>query len=247
MPRVVIAGGGIGGLALALRVARRGGTAVVLERDTGRVLAMASSPDFDSNAFQPQNPNQGAALSNLIPGSLLNRAAQGQYPLGSVFKLITMAAGMESGLFVPERTLDCQYHWTRLPDRIRDDWTYQHCQDRLARSQECNTSDSTPSGALTLPEGLMRSCNPFFWEIGLTLWENNRQNDIANMARAFGLGQATGIGQVTEATGQILDPTSVVDVVNQAIGQGDVQVTPLQVARFVAASASSAVWRSGLK
>jgi penicillin-binding protein 2 len=211
------------------------GAAVVLERDTGRVLAMASSPDFDSNAFQPTNPNQSAALTNLIPGSLLNRAAQGQYPLGSVFKLITMAAGMESGLFVPESTLDCQYDWTKLSDTIRHDWTWQHCQDRLARGQECNTPDSVPSGQLTLPEGLMRSCNPFFWEIGLTLFQNNRANDIANMARAFGLGSATGIEQIPEESGRIVDPPTDIDVVNQAIGQGEVQVTPLQVARFIAA------------
>jgi penicillin-binding protein 2 len=211
------------------------GAAVVLERDTGRVLAMASSPDFDSNAFQPTNPNQGAALANLIPGSLLNRASQGQYPLGSVFKVITMAAGMESGLFEPASTLDCRYEWTGLGDRIRYDWTYQHCQDRLARGQECNTSDSVPSGQLTLPEGLIRSCNPFFWQIGLTLHQNNRSNDIANMARAFGLGSATGIEQIAEESGRIVDPPTDIDVVNQAIGQGEVQVTPLQVARFMAA------------
>jgi penicillin-binding protein 2 len=214
------------------------GAAVVLERDTGRVLAMASSPDFDSNAFQPTNPNQAAQINEIfsrLDQPLVNRAAQGQYPLGSVFKLITMAAGMESGLFVPESTLDCQYHWTRLSDRVRDDWTYQHCQDRLARGLECDTSDSQPSGVLTLPEGLMRSCNPFFWEIGLTLWENNRPNDMANMARAFGLGSATGIEQIEEESGRIVDPASEIDVVNQAIGQGEVQVTPLQVARFIAA------------
>jgi penicillin-binding protein 2 len=211
------------------------GAAVVLERDTGRVLAMASSPDFDSNAFQPTNPNQGAALANLIPGSLLNRATQGQYPLGSVFKLITMSAGMESGLFEPASTWDCQYEWTELTDTIRHDWTWQHCQDRLGRGQECNTPDSVPSGVLTLPEGLMRSCNPFFWHIGFTLFQNNRANDIANMARAFGLGSATGIEQIPEESGRIVDPPSAIDMVNQAIGQGEVQVTPLQVARFVAA------------
>jgi penicillin-binding protein 2 len=196
---------------------------------------MASSPDFDSNAFQPTNPNQSGQLANLVPGSLVNRAAQGQYPLGSVFKIITMAAGMESGLFEPASTLDCQYSWTRLGDRIRYDWTYQHCEDRRARGQECNTPDSTPSGLLTLPEGLMRSCNPFFWEIGWTLYQNNRANDIANMARAFGLGSATGIEQIPEESGRIVDPPTDIDVVNQAIGQGEVQVTPLQVARFIAA------------
>jgi cell division protein FtsI/penicillin-binding protein 2 len=210
------------------------GAVVVLERDTGRVLAMASSPGFDSNVFSSNNPNGGRS-ADLVPGSLLNRAAQGQYPLGSVFKIITMAAGMESGLFQRESTLDCQYDWTRLTDTVRHDWTWDHCQDRLQVGNECNTPDSTPSGVLTLPQGLMRSCNPFFWEIGYVLDQNNRKNDIANMARAFGLGSPTGIEQITEASGQILDPPTVIDVVNQTIGQGDVQVTPLQVARFVAA------------
>jgi len=215
------------------------GAAVVIEVSTGRVLAMASSPDFDSNAFQPNNPNGQAQIANIFQGQedqpLLNRAAQGQYPLGSVFKIITMTAGMESGLFTPETVYDCQYEWTKLPDIVRHDWTWQHCQDRLAAGKECNTSDSQPSGPLTLPQGLMRSCNPYFWQIGYTLYQNDRSNDIANMARAFGLGQKTGIEQIEEEAGQINNPPTDIDVVNQAIGQGDVQVTPLQVAMFIAA------------
>ncbi|MGE5461786.1 MAG: penicillin-binding transpeptidase domain-containing protein [Syntrophothermus sp.] len=211
------------------------GAVVVLERDTGRVLAMASSPGYDANMFSADNPNGANQMAQIIPGSLLNRAAQGQYPLGSVFKIITMAAGMESGLYVPETTFDCQYDWTKLSDQVRHDWTWEHCQTRLSEGKECNTSDSTPSGVLTLPEGLMRSCNPFFWDIGYTLDQNNRAADIAKMARAFGLGQKTGIDQIPEEAGNIEDPTDPIQVVNQAIGQGTVQVTPLQVARFIAA------------
>lgn len=217
------------------------GAVVILEVDTGRVLAMASAPDFDPNLFEPDNPNN-LALNNLVNDGnqpLLNRATQGQYPLGSVFKIITMSAALESGLYLKDTPYDCQYEFTELPDKVRYDWTYEHCQDRLTAGLFCNTSDSTPSGLLTLQEGLMRSCNPYFWHIGNDLFTNwERGTDIAKMARGFGLGAPTGIEQVTEATGQILDPTNAVDVVNQAIGQGDVQVTPLQVATFVAAIAN---------
>lgn len=216
-----------------------GAAVVVLERDSGRVLAMASTPGFDPNLFDTNNRNSLEGLANLLNSPnepLLSRTTQGQYPLGSVFKIITFAAALESGLYEKSTPYDCQYEFTELPDRVRYDWTYQHCQDRIAAGLECNTSDSTPSGLLTLQEGLMRSCNPYFWHIGNDLYSNwDRGSDIANMARAFGLGTPTGIEQVAEASGQISDPAGAVEAVNQAIGQGDVLVTPLQVARFIAA------------
>lgn len=218
------------------------GAIVVMEVDTGRILAMASSPDFDPNLFEPENPNNALGLGELLNSPndpLLNRATQGQYPLGSVFKIITFSAALESGLYLKDTLYDCQYEFTELPDKIRYDWTYQHCQDRIAAGQFCNTSDSTPSGLLTLQEGLMRSCNPYFWHIGNDLFTNwDRGNDIANMAHAFGLGSKTGIEQIAEETGQIDNPATNIDAVNQAIGQGTVQVTPLQVARFMAAIAN---------
>jgi penicillin-binding protein 2 len=216
------------------------GAIVVMEVDTGRVVAMASGPDFDPNLFEPTNPNK-SALTNLLNNTnqpLYNRATQGQYPLGSAFKTITMAAALESGLYLKDTPFDCQYEFTGLADRTLYDWTYDHCQKALAAGEFCNTSSTKPSGLLTLQEGLMRSCNPYFWTIGLDLFNYDRQTDIAKMARAFGLGSKTGIEQVEEASGQIIDPVSDVDAVNQAIGQGDMLVTPLQVARFMAAIAN---------
>ena len=208
---------------------------MVIERDTGRVLAMASSPGYDPNLFDPDNYNN-ILLPDVLSDPnqpLLNRATQGEYPLGSVFKIITMAAGLESGVFTPESELDCQYDWTELTDIPRHDWTWQHCEDEKLEDPEgkCTTK---PSGLLTLPEGLMRSCNPWFWHIGLGLYDAGLTADIANMARAFGLGSRTGI-EIPESAGTIHDPGEQIAAVNQAIGQGDVLVTPLQVARFIAA------------
>jgi penicillin-binding protein 2 len=215
------------------------GAIVVMEVDTGRIIAMASAPDFDPNVFDLNNPNAGGSdLDTNQP--LFNRASQGQYPLGSVFKVITMSAALESGAWLKDTTYDCQYDFTKLPPPlVLHDWTWQHCQDALAAGEACDTSSTRPSGVLTLQEGLMRSCNPYFWNIGWDLYTNlNRGTDIANMARLFGLGSKTGIGEIEESSGQILDPTSDIEAVNQAIGQGDVQVTPLQVARFMAAIAN---------
>jgi penicillin-binding protein 2 len=218
------------------------GAAVVLERDTGRVLAMASSPEYDQNLWDPNNFNSsyllGEQVGDQVNQPLLNRAAQGQYPLGSAFKPITMAAALESGLYLPQTTYDCQYDFTELQQSggpVLHDWTWEHCQLRLQRGDQCDTSDSRPSGLLTLQEGLMRSCNPYFWHIGLDLFNNDRAGDIGTMARAFGLGAPTGIDAIDEAAGNVAVPAQPIDATNQAIGQGDLLVTPLQVARFVAA------------
>ncbi len=216
------------------------GAVVVMEVDTGRIVAMASAPDFDPNLFEPANTNSSALTQLLNNGNqpLLNRATQGQFPLGSAFKPITTFAALESGLYLKDTTYDCQYDFTELGDRTLHDWTWQHCQDAIAAGDFCDNSSTTPSGLLTLQEGLMRSCNPYFWHIGLDLFNYDRKTDIAKMARAFGLGSPTGIEQVEESSGQITDPATDVDAVNQAIGQGDMLVTPLQVARFMAAIAN---------
>jgi len=205
------------------------GAIVVLELDTGRVLAMASNPSFDPNAFNPANYNSSQQLQELYNNQqspLLNRATQGMYPLGSVFKIITLATALESGVFVPEDTYYCDYHFTELQGRELHDWTWDHFQE---------DDETPPSGLLTLPEGLMRSCNPWFWHIGLDLYRRGMTDAISEMAKGFGLGTPVEITALEEEVGNIPTPQSEIDATNLAIGQGDTQVTPLQVAQFVAA------------
>ena len=210
------------------------GAIVVVEVKTGRVLAMASSPGFDPNWYDLNNVNR--VYTNEQP--TFNRAAQGTYPLGSVFKIITMAAALESGVFTPESTWDCQYNYLELLPSggpTLYDWTWERCNTQKQNTGQDSCPSWPPSGLLTLPQGLMRSCDPWFYHIGYTLYADNKGTLISDMARSFGLGNATGIDQVAESKGNIPDPTDGTNATSIAIGQGDVQVSALQVATFIAA------------
>lgn len=211
------------------------GSIVVMEVETGRVLAMVSSPSYDPNLFDANNANSSDGLADLLNDTespLLDRSANGQYPLGSVFKVITYAAALESQTYKADTSYYCGYDFTEYPERIFYDWTWDRYQNELLETGEGKTK---PSGELDLNGALMRSCNPYFYHIGLDLFNQGRVTAIANMARGFGLGTATGIGVIDESAGTIDDPATQIDAINQAIGQGTVLVTPLQVADFMAA------------
>jgi penicillin-binding protein 2 len=210
------------------------GAIVVMEVNTGRVLAMVSSPGFDPNWYDLNNVNR----QYMDEQPTFNRAAQGTYPLGSVFKIITMAAALESGVFTPDTTYECGYAFTDIVDHPLYDWTWDRCQAQKQDTGKDTCPTWPPSGLLTLEQGLMRSCDPWFYHIGYDLWNLGKGNLISDMAKSFGLGNGTGIEQVAESKGSIPNPADGLQATSIAIGQSDVQVTPLQVATFIAAVAN---------
>jgi len=212
------------------------GAIAVMDLQTGAVLSLVSSPSYDPNLFDPNHPYSQAGLQEFLSDAnrpLLNRATSAEYPLGSVFKIITMAAGLESGYYEPDTVYNCGLEFRELPGLVLYDWRY--------------AKGLPASGEITLSEGLERSCNPYFTHIGLDLFNRGLPTALSDMARAFGLGQPTGI-EIGDEPGLIPDPQNKLerfgtewaggDPVNLAIGQGYLGVTPLQVARFVAAVAN---------
>lgn len=221
--------------ALAEAGARYGrpGAAVVLDVNMGEILAMASYPSYDPSAFDLSRPNAPDTISALLNDPsrpLFNRAAQAEYPPGSTFKIVTFAAAVTSGLYNPGSGYNSTGSWDRLgPQAIKYDWR------------------AGGHGFVSLRTALVVSCNSCFYDAGYNM-DGVDPYHLPTIARQFGLGSRTDALGVAEAAGNIPDPDWKLantaeggwvtgDAVNMAIGQGYVLVTPLQMARIVAALA----------
>lgn len=209
------------------------GSIIAMNPQTGEVLAMVSNPAFDPNLFEPTHPNHDllSAVLNDPGNSLLNRATQGQYPPGSVFKAPMFAAALMSGLYTRDTTYTCTGKWDLLgPEAVKYDWTV--------------SFGVKPHGKVDLVQALAFSCDPYFYTIAYNLYQYN-PDYMSQVARQFGLGEYTQIGQAAEAQGLIPDPKWKLatygepwtpgDSVNMGIGQGYVLATPLQIAQMMAA------------
>lgn len=200
------------------------GAIVALEVTTGKLLALVSKPDYDLNDFSPYiSPETIQAINER--GAWLNRATQGLYPPGSVFKVIVALAALRHGVTDFEESIYCAGSH-RVGNLIFP------CHHALGH------------GDVTLKEALIQSCNIYFYQIGL----RTGVRAISAEARRFGLDQPTGIELPFEATGMIVpdpqwkqsrrrEPWRPGDTANLSIGQGFLLVTPLQIATFMASLA----------
>ncbi len=205
-----------------------GGAIVALDIDTGEVLALASYPSFDPHIFNPETLyNVGNALLRLdrdIRNPFVNKALAEQYTPGSVYKIVTTLAAASERIWDPEAIFDCEYIWRGGEygdsQRSRTDW-------RLLEGRE-------PTGPVTMSQALAASCNPFFYLMGALMYREDPQMHT-RYAELLGFGTPTGLGGLgIEAAGTLSPPREPAAAINNAIGQGEVTVTALQMAQLAA-------------
>jgi len=211
----------------------RAGSLVALDPSDGRVLAMASYPSFNPVVFDQLRVDSDQELGNVIYGAgrpLLNRATQGEYPPGSTFKIVTFSAALNSGKYGPETPYNSIGSWSKLGTAfIKYDWK------------------DGGHGYVTMSQALIVSCNTCFYDAGFNM-DQSDPSHLPETARQFGFGAPTGVVGIAESSGLIPDPEwklenigqewSAGDAVHMSIGQGYVLVTPLQMARAIAAVAN---------
>jgi len=207
------------------------GAAVAVHPATGEVLALASSPGFDPNAFVGRvRAEQWEAWMQHPHRPLENKALQGEYPPGSTFKIVTALAALEEKAIDEATTFDCEGF---LPFAGRD--------------YRCWKKEG--HGRVDVRRALAESCDVFFYRAGLRLGIER----LAWYAKAMGLGSRTGIDLENEARGLIPSaawkkrrfgvPWQEGETLSVAIGQGYVLATPLQMAMLTAAVADGGVRR----
>lgn len=207
-------------------MAGKRGAVVAMDPQSGDILALVSKPDFDPNLFaRGISPENWKSLVENPAHPLQNRATQGQYPPGSVFKIITAIAGLEEKLITPETTFHCS---GVLPFGDRE--------------YQCWKKEG--HGSINLQRAIVESCDVYFYQLGLRLGVDR----IAKYALAMGLGRITGFSLGQERPGLI--PTSAWKMkrfgtpwqagenLSTAIGQGYNLATPLQIAATLSAVAN---------
>ena len=204
----------------------RPGAVIVLDVNSGEILALASAPTFDPGVFARGITAEEWRLLRDDPlNPMTNRAIQGQYPPASTFKMITAAAALEEGVVTPDTRFYC-------PGRLRVAGHTFRCWRRRGH------------GSVDLRRALAVSCDVYFYHLGQRLGIAN----IATYSRRFGLDEPLGIGLAYEAGGlipdrawkrkHIGDPWYPGETITASIGQGYVTATPLQMAAVAAAVAN---------
>lgn len=202
------------------------GAAVALDPRTGAILALSSAPDFDPNDFLSSDPEVVKRTTVELPE--FNRAIAGTYPPGSIFKIIVGAAGLDSGKFATSETVFCPGH-TEIGNRVFLCW------------------EAKGHRTMSWFPGLTHSCDVYFYRMGL----KTGGAAIERYSAMFGLGAKTSIALAGEKKGNLFGPKGKGsrpwfdgDTANLAIGQGEMLVTPIQMAVVTAAVASrGVVWR----
>ncbi|MDQ3008063.1 MAG: penicillin-binding transpeptidase domain-containing protein [bacterium] len=211
------------------------GAVIIADAKTGEVLSMVSSPSFDSNllsqttATKETEQERQRQISSLFTDErqlFFNRAVNGSYPLGSIFKLVTAMAGLESNK-LDSSTQVLDEGSIKIGEYEYKNWFY--------------TQYGRTDGSIGLVRALARSNDIYFYKAAE--WIGPTQ--LAETARLFGFGEPTGVEIKPEARGLVPDPTWKETVLSEpwylgntyhfGIGQGDLSVTPIQVTQLLQA------------
>ncbi|CAB5082418.1 Peptidoglycan D,D-transpeptidase MrdA (EC [Olavius algarvensis associated proteobacterium Delta 3] len=207
-------------------LAAQAGAAIAMDPTTGQLLAMASSPSFDQNAFvSGMTHDQWNVLISNPQRPMSNKAVQGEYPPASTYKIVTAIAGLEEELIDETTTFFCP-GFLKFGNRVYRCWK------------------KGGHGHMDVVRAIAESCDVFFYQVGQKLGVDR----IAWYARACGLGSSTGSKMDHEAKGLIPTaewklkrtgiPWQAGETLSVAIGQGYNLVTPIQMLTLVAAVAN---------